>query len=476
MPYTDRENIVFTQIAYMDLTDRYEYYSSMGVTNVPLLDILKPNEIKKLEDYGIKKSDMENWSLADVHDTNSVNGFYGCVIDTGDGNAALSFRGSENMTKTENWIPDWIISDFGLLNDTETMQQTEVKKWLEDPESNKILQQYKLTATGHSLGGNLAEFSTIIAGKYGLDDNIVKCYNNDGPGFSDEFQHKYRKEIAKNGSKVVHYIWSPVGASLNTLDGEEIHYLNVTNKNLKDNEDPYNWITRHDTKYLVFNEDGSFSYAEKQDTVSNALGYATRFFENSGFMAQDTDDLLDIIMKYESKILFGLPIFAFGMCVLGLALVLGETVFSVWELFNGTAARRRKEARLLKEARQEAKNLNDFEIDPLEFKNIAKNVNSTKKELDTIIKNLKSIPSRPNISIPQLDFKVHQAVSGLIAQLNKLSGDVDNLIGTVQKSQKLVSDSLSTIKGVTTYLESAGQEFEIAEKAIITAMEQWRNI
>ena len=102
MPYTDRENIVFTQIAYMDLTDRYEYYSSMGVTNVPLLDILKPNEIKKLEDYGIKKSDMENWSLADVHDTNSVNGFYGCVIDTGDGNAALSFRGSENMTKTEN--------------------------------------------------------------------------------------------------------------------------------------------------------------------------------------------------------------------------------------------------------------------------------------------------------------------------------------------------------------------------------------
>lgn len=37
--------------------------------------------------------------------------------------------------------------------------------------------------TGHSLGGNLAEYATIMSYKYGLDTKIKQCVSMDGPGF-----------------------------------------------------------------------------------------------------------------------------------------------------------------------------------------------------------------------------------------------------------------------------------------------------
>lgn len=81
---------------------------------------------------------VKKWSISAVHDSNSDNGFYACVIDTGDGNAIVAYRGSEGMGSDEKGLAnlqhDWIEADLGILNsDGEkktTNQYQEAKKML----------------------------------------------------------------------------------------------------------------------------------------------------------------------------------------------------------------------------------------------------------------------------------------------------------------------------------------------------------
>ncbi len=120
---------------------------------------------------------------------------------------------------------------------------------------------------GHSLGRNLTEYATIVSCKYGFSDNITQCVSMDGPGFSKELIDKYRDQIEKMSGVMYHPRWSFVGTMLNDLSGVEYQYVEVSNDANAIDDADYNAVTRHYTKYLVYDENGKLVEGE-QDNLS----------------------------------------------------------------------------------------------------------------------------------------------------------------------------------------------------------------
>lgn len=279
MPYTDRQLRLFSQIAYTDLDQELKTKQLDEKKDaIPLRELLEGDTktLKKLKALGITDDELDNWKLAATHDQNAENGFYACVIQTSDEplEAAVAFRGSEKMEHLDSALNDWVNADLGLLNSTLTTQQAEARKFLS--ERKDLLSQYSsLEMTGHSLGGNLAEYATIVSEDYGLDGNISRCVSLDGPGFSDEFIATHRSQIEHMRGKMTHYSWSLVGTLLNRLPGQEDKFLKVSNDANKLDEDEYNDFSRHDTKFLEVDSNGSFCVGE-QDTLSKCTSWLSK--------------------------------------------------------------------------------------------------------------------------------------------------------------------------------------------------------
>ena len=269
MAYTDLEMKNFTQIAYADFEDAYNdlkaLYPERDSFSISEL-IVVAKKVDPSSDFGTLKcltpDQMQDWKVSIVQDHNSETGFYACVIETAPGEAAVAFRGSEDYHDPSNLVNDWLLADFGLLNSTETNQHAEVRRFFAE-HADDLAKYDHIAMTGHSLGGNLAEYATIVSGEYGLSDKISQCISFDGPGFSDEFIARYHKEIAAMSGKMTHYQWSVVGGLLFNLPGVERVTCKVSNDaNTKDNE-KYNSFTRHDTKYLEFDENGNVKRGSK---------------------------------------------------------------------------------------------------------------------------------------------------------------------------------------------------------------------
>lgn len=110
--------------------------------------------------------------------------FATCYTDSS-GNAYVSFQG----TATGN---EWFDDAEGLLG-PDTQCQKEALDYIES------LPYDNITVTGHSKGGNKAQYVTITS------DKVTRCVSMDGQGFSPEFMEKYRAEIIASGEKIKNY-------------------------------------------------------------------------------------------------------------------------------------------------------------------------------------------------------------------------------------------------------------------------------
>lgn len=308
--YTDKELKEATQIVYLSfLADAEETLRFDGVKGpYTIMDLIKSQinlnaAFKEALDAGIDKNeitikelakysnlkdsdksiierfskDMFDWKLVDITDLNGLNGFVACCIETSEKEAIVAFRGSENMSEPTNMVNDWIRADFGLLRSDETRQQEETEKYGEKLERKGIIDKYdSLAVTGHSLGGNLANHFTVSSAKKGKEhifDKIKQSINFDGPGVSEVYLKKHEAEIKKAAPKLKRYRWSAVGTLLFDMPGENTEFLDINDDLYKD--DPkkrikYKLITRHDTKSLLFDENGNAKRG-KQDIVSKGL-------------------------------------------------------------------------------------------------------------------------------------------------------------------------------------------------------------
>lgn len=234
--YTDKDMQVVTQLAYMDFADFLKDYSespTIGQLVNDHYDEIYDQFIGKYQDddgnwpesgswkenamnsavslLETLKTDpvYSNWKIVDVEDQNDGNGFYALTIETDANSAIIGFRGSESIDLEHFW-DDWVMADFGLLNSTTTQQQASAAEYMAYIYQNHNYLDY--VTSGHSLGGNLSSHAVLTAPE-GM--NVVKGYNFDGPGNSDEYLRLYRNEITERDSKINHYQWTIIGGLLN---------------------------------------------------------------------------------------------------------------------------------------------------------------------------------------------------------------------------------------------------------------------
>lgn len=272
MAYSDYEMKNFTQVAYADFGKAYDYLHSC----CPEQDSFTIAELKAVAEVIDSNADlsslrcldenqMSNWRISVVHDTNAKNGFYACIIETSPGQAAVAFRGSES-----NDFYDWVGSDFGLLNSVCTIEQRETDRFL-SKYSEKISNYDSVAMTGHSLGGNLAEYATLVSRNHGIR-NVEQCISFDGPGFSNEFLMFHSLDILAMNGVMTHYRWSVVGNLLFEIPGVQYQDVRVSNSANTRDSDKMGSLTRHDTKYLEFEEGSVVPLKENENKDLLSIG------------------------------------------------------------------------------------------------------------------------------------------------------------------------------------------------------------
>jgi hypothetical protein len=169
-------------------------------------------------------SDMVNSetlsSLRIAQSTNDDGIRASCFVDA-DGNATVAFRG------TGGTMEAWKDNVQGE-NVTDTDMQEAAARFVSDD----CGAYSDITVTGHSKGGNLAQYVTVTEG-----DRIDRCVSYDGQGFSDKFIEKYADEIEAYSGKIksisayndyVNILLTPIAGTVvyleNTGTGLEGHY------------------------------------------------------------------------------------------------------------------------------------------------------------------------------------------------------------------------------------------------------------
>ena len=90
-----------------------------------------------------------------------------------------------------------------------------------------------ITVSGHSTGGNHAQYVTIAYNKnltgYEEINDIDKCVSFDGQGFSNAFLDKYSEAIEERASKIISYCPTVaiVGALIKDIPGIEHKYIDI---------------------------------------------------------------------------------------------------------------------------------------------------------------------------------------------------------------------------------------------------------
>lgn len=115
-----------------------------------------------------------------------------CVFELGNGDKYVAYRGTGDG--------GWIDNGEGVTQES-TGQQQEAARYFD-----QMAQQYNwnsednIYVTGHSKGGNKAQYVTLMAKNNGLID---QCYSMDGQGFSDAAIQKFKGKYGENGYKEI---------------------------------------------------------------------------------------------------------------------------------------------------------------------------------------------------------------------------------------------------------------------------------
>lgn len=127
------------------------------------------------------KSNLCNLKIKNIE--NHKNGMRVACFINNDDNAIVVFRG----TTTQK---EWEDNGHGAY-EYDTIQQVDALKYINNLSYENII------VTGHSKGGNKAQYVTILSPK------VNKCISVNGQGFSNEFLNRYKEEIENNKSKII---------------------------------------------------------------------------------------------------------------------------------------------------------------------------------------------------------------------------------------------------------------------------------
>ena len=188
--FTEEELLILSNYVYYDSAVKYKTIDEMlkdynsdtirgqgGMQNedaVKLFDIIK-NKAKE-SDFGQIR----------VERTRDEGGIRGVCFTKEDGSAAVVFRGTGGSY--EAW-EDNVIANY--------KSDTRMQKIAADFVKYDCGEYENLIIAGHSKGGNLAQYSTVMC-----YDRVDKCVSFDGQGMSNEFLEMYGEEVSNAKGKI----------------------------------------------------------------------------------------------------------------------------------------------------------------------------------------------------------------------------------------------------------------------------------
>lgn len=227
------------------------------------MNMTEAEAIKFLGDLE-KDEKLKNMHVARKVDEGGIRGI--CYANENEKEACVIFRGTGGT--------------YGAWNDNlqgEYLADTGMQKIAKDFVQYECGTFNNLYVSGHSKGGNLAQYTTIMCSA-----QVAKCVSFDGQGFGKEFLKEHKKEVEQSKNKItsvsayndfVNILLTPIAATR----------IFVENKGVK--EDGHSSMTLLNS--IKFNEDGSINNASK-----TSQGLISRFLENTSDMAVDVIDML----------------------------------------------------------------------------------------------------------------------------------------------------------------------------------------
>lgn len=243
-------------VSIAEILDRYRNpsggFDTESISGIGIGGGMKEDEAVKL----LKEIDAMPDSFKSVKSVSMVDDveLRGVCFEDSDGKATVVFRGTGGTY--EAWR-DNVIGEY--LPDTAI--QKRALEWV-----NGNCSGYdELTVTGHSKGGNLAMYVTVLSA--GL---VASCVSFDGQGFSDAFLENYSKEIAMARDKIksVSAYNDFVNILLNSVAGEQIYVENTESG-----------VNAHSSFYLYesneYDENGRIVSKTDQSLLTRALKRVT---------------------------------------------------------------------------------------------------------------------------------------------------------------------------------------------------------
>ncbi|WML60555.1 Mbeg1-like protein [Neobacillus sp. PS2-9] len=213
---TEIDQLILAYIVYFDLSEKQKHAAINGTLTIGQL--MKDNEavLKDLKDFRPKfktvaefehfqsiilsisdpKSKYYYWKIKDVDDQNTKTGFVAYTFEPLEGQAIMTFRGSEDMNNLNHFNTDWT-NNFNTITSPLTIQQGKAIDYL-----NTNGPKYgSISLIGHSLGGNIAIAATVGASKE-IRDKITNTTTFNAPGFNQTFQLSHRDEFHEMKSRI----------------------------------------------------------------------------------------------------------------------------------------------------------------------------------------------------------------------------------------------------------------------------------
>ncbi|MCR5590307.1 MAG: DUF2974 domain-containing protein [Lachnospiraceae bacterium] len=218
----------------------------MGLSDVRTVFERIDERIEENPDFG-------TLSVSRKLDENDVRAL--CYTDAKDKNPVVVFRGTGG---TQN---AWRDNFEGAFN-----EDTKIQKIADDFIKNDCGIYTDITVTGHSKGGNLAQYVTVKE-----TEKIGRCVSYDGQGFGDDFLQEYSDAIKAAAPKIksISAYNDFVNILLTAIAGTCIYVENESSA--ASAHSPVTLLTEN-----TFDENGDFSSERAQGIVSKELGRITQ--------------------------------------------------------------------------------------------------------------------------------------------------------------------------------------------------------
>lgn len=239
---------------------------------------MKPDEWRSLVDNIKNNPDLLTYRVQHYKDDSDLKKSAACFVDDTENpqDVNVVFRGT---MKNDDWR-----DNGSCCYKADTQKQIEAAEYV-----NGLPENYgnNITVTGHSKGGNKAQYVSVVTNRIG------RCVSFDGQGFSKEFIDKYSDEISKKS----HYI-----TSISTAED----YVNSILLPIADKRifvEAYIKYVYHFVEYhkpnILLNELGELNPEKEQSKFSKRISDYTSYVLLNVKDSKKGDDIEGIIVFFE---------------------------------------------------------------------------------------------------------------------------------------------------------------------------------